>query len=169
MKRTTLLLLLLALSAAVHAQTSLKTGTAAPAFSGTSVNGSLVDLESMRGSVVMVTFWSTKCEICRHEMPTLNGFIDRFAGKKVAFLALSMESPETIKPYLRSHPTKLTVLPNSFGVVLKYADRDKRGNLDMGFPSYFLLDADGLIAYRSYGWDKTRELESRITGLLRDN
>ena len=57
-------------------------------------------------------------------------------------------------------------MPNSFGVVLQYADRDKAGNLDMGFPSFFVIDQQGLVRYRSSGFDKTAPLDAAIGKLL---
>ena len=148
------------------AQTRLTPGTAAPAFSISSLEGDSYDLSTMRGSVVVITFWSTKCLICRNEIPKLNNFTSRYGGKNVVFLALTMEDDDRVSFFLRNNPFNFHILPNSFGVVLQYADRDKAGNIDMAFPSYFLIDQSGTVAYRSYGWDKTGELDARISNLL---
>jgi peroxiredoxin len=160
------LIVVLLLATGIFAQSSLRPGNPAPAFSATDLSGKQHDLFEMRGSVVVVTFWSTRCQICHREIPKLNNFVTRYADKPVVFLALSTESDDKIKAYLKSYPTNLLVLPNSFGVVLQYADRDKNGNIDMGFPSYFVIDTAGKIAYRSYGWDKTKELENKIAQLI---
>jgi hypothetical protein len=50
--------------------------------------------------------------------------------------------------------------------VLQYADRDRSGNINMGFPAYFLVDRDGSIHVKTSGWDKTQNLETQITKLL---
>lgn len=166
MKKLSLLLLALALVVPSAAQTALKMGSTAPEFAASSIDGSYYDLNTMRGRVVVLTFWSTKCAICRSEIPKLNGFMSRYDEKKVVFLAASLENEEKISSYLRSNPFKFHVLPNSFGVVLQYADRDKQGNIDMGFPAYFVIDQTGNVAYRANGWDKTEELDSRISKLI---
>ncbi len=57
------------LAAAAFAQQSIKIGSAAPAFSGTTIDGSPVELRSLEGKVVVMTFWSTRCLICHTEMP----------------------------------------------------------------------------------------------------
>lgn len=166
MRKLFLILLALACVIPSAAQTALKAGNAAPTFAASSLDGSYYDLNSMRGRVVVLTFWSTKCAICRSEIPKLNSFASRFDEKKVVFLAATMENQAKVEPYLKTNPFKFHILPDSFGVLLQYADRDKQGNIDMGFPSYFLIDQTGTVAYRSGGWDKTDELDSRITKLL---
>jgi peroxiredoxin len=161
-----LILVLLAFSMPGAAQVTLKAGNRAPAFAAESLDGNYYDLSAMRGRVVLITFWSTKCMICRSEIPKLNAFPAKYDEAKVAFLALTLESDEQITAYLKSNPFKFHILPNSFGVVLQYADRDKQGNIDMGFPSYFLIDEKGVVAYRGSGWDKTGEIASRIDQIL---
>ncbi|MEO6654668.1 MAG: TlpA disulfide reductase family protein [Pyrinomonadaceae bacterium] len=154
------------LTLSTPAQTRLRVGSEAPIFAGTSMDGTPYDLNELRGSVVVVTFWSTKCEICHRELPKLNRFIERYDTNKVVFLALTMENEDKIAGYLKSNPFKFQILPNSFGVVLQYADRDKAGNIDMGFPSFFVIDQDGLVQYRSSGYDKTAPLDAAITKLM---
>jgi peroxiredoxin len=147
------------------AQHSIKIGSAAPAFSGTTIDGSPVDLRSLEGKVVVMTFWSTRCLICHSEMPKLNAMTTRFDPSKVVFLALSMENEEKIAGYLKKNPIRSQVVPNSFGAVLQYADRDRNGNLDMGFPAYFVIDQKGLLKHRSSGYDKTVAIETVIAKL----
>ena len=166
MRKLFLILLALACVIPSAAQTALKAGSAAPTFAASSLDGSYYDLNSMRGQVVVLTFWSTKCAICRSEIPKLNSFASRFDEKKVVFLAATMENQAKVEPYLKTNPFKFHILPDSFGVLLQYADRDKQGNIDMGFPSYFVIDQAGTLAYRGGGWDKTVELDSRISKLL---
>lgn len=156
------------LAIAATAQTSLKQGMSAPVFTASALDGSYIDLAQLNDKVVVLTFWSTKCEICRSEIPKLNGFTTRYDSEKVMFLALTMENETRLDPFLKANPFKFHILPNSFGVVLQYADRDKGGNIDMGFPSYFVIDK-GSVVYRGSGWDKTEELESRISQLVASN
>lgn len=167
----TVLIIIFALIFALPAlgQQELKAGTAAPTFAAPSLDGTYYDLAAMRGKVVVLTFWSTKCEICRNEIPTLNSFLVKYDERKVVFLALSMDNEAKLNAYLRSNPFKFHILPNSFDILLKYADRDSEGNLDMGFPSYFVIDKSGKLAYRADGWDRTNELDSRIAKLLAAN
>lgn len=154
------------LSFHVFSQTGLRVGSLAPAFSGNAMDGTCTDLNELRGSVVVLTFWSTKCEICRHEFPKVNQIVESYAGKNVVFLSLTMENEAKVEEYLKKNRLASRVLPNSFGVVLQYADRTKDGNLDMGFPSFFVIDQAGLVRYHSSGFDKTSSLASAIGRLV---
>lgn len=161
----TITLLFLTFSTA-FSQTRLGIDTPAPTFSGTGLDGSTIDLAGLRGRVVVMTFWSTRCAICHSELPKLDLMTAKFDPSKVVFLALSMENEEKISGFLRKNPFRFQIVPNSFGVVLQYADRDRYGNLDMGFPSYFVIDQQGTIRHRANGYDKTRGIEAVIGKLI---
>lgn len=154
------------LTVGAFAQQSIKVGSEAPAFSGTAMDGSPVELRSLEGKVVVMTFWSTRCLICHNEMPKLNAMTTRFDPSKVVFLALSMENEERIAGYLKKNKVSSQVVPNSFGTVLQYADRDRTGSLDMGFPAYFVIDQAGKVQHRSSGYDKTSGIEAVIGKLV---
>ncbi len=157
--------LLLILSFTAVAQTSLKIGSQAPAFSGNAMDGTCNDLSELRGKVVVLTFWSTKCEICRHEFPKVNQMVKVYENRNVVFLALTMENEAKVEAYLQKNQLAPTILPNSFGVVLQYADRTADDRVDMGFPSFFVIDKAGTIQYRSSGFDRTASLNAAIERL----
>ena len=159
-----LLTSLLAITA--HSQQKLKTGDIAPALSAPALSGQLYDLGNLKGKVVVMTFWSTRCNICHSEIPKLNKIADRFKGQDVVFLGLTTDNEAKVENYLRSTPFQFSILPNSFGVLLQYADRDRQGNIDMGYPAYFVLDQNGNLDYRASGWDKTSNIDSSIGRLL---
>lgn len=165
-KLSIILVALLLTASAALGQQALKPGELAPSFSGQALDGTLMDLNQMSGKVVLLTFWSTRCEICRNEIPHLNRVVDRYRGKDVVFLAVTMDNEAKIDPFLKRNPFHFTILPNSIGVMLKYADRDRAGNLDMGFPAHFLINRRGAIASRTYGWDKAANIDSQISRLL---
>ncbi|MCE7961207.1 MAG: TlpA family protein disulfide reductase [Acidobacteria bacterium ACB1] len=167
MRRSLLILAILtAFGISAGAQNRLRVGEQAPVFTTAAIDGTQVDLAASRGKVVLVTFWSTRCAICQSEIPKLNEMRARLGGKNVELLALSMEPESRITPFLKKHRFDFRIIADSFDVVLKYADRDKEGNLNMGFPAYFLIDAQGRIAFKDSGWDHSMELESRINSLL---
>jgi len=160
-----LTLLLLLLPFAATAQSSLRVGSPAPAFSGNAMDGTCNDLSALRGKVVVLTFWSTKCEICRHEFPKVNQIVKSFENRDVVFLALTMENEAKVEAYLRKNQLTQTILPNSFGVVLQYADRTADERIDMGFPSFFVIDKAGTIQYRASGFDRTASMNAVIERL----
>ncbi len=151
---------------AISGQQSLQKGTAAPEFTAQTLTGRQLSTKDLQGKVIVLTFWSTRCEICHVEMPKLNQVAERYRGKDVVFIAATMEGEAKIEPYLRKTPFSFDIVPNSFGIVLKYADMDRSGNINMGFPAYYVINKKGLIEHRSNGWDKTAYLDSQIGRLL---
>jgi peroxiredoxin len=143
-----------------------KVGTAAESFNATSLEGKDIYLQDYRGKVVVMMFWSTRCEICHSEIPKLNKITDKFVGKDVVFMGLTIENETKVNLYLQKKPFKFTIVPNSLGVLLKYADRDGSGNPNVGFPFYFVINQSGEITYKSSGWDKTGKIDSEINRLL---
>jgi peroxiredoxin len=161
-----ILFVTLALGVAAIAQQGLSNGSNAPQFSLAGIDGQTYDLNQLRGKVVLVTFWSTRCNICHSELPNMNKLATRYKGQPVVFLALTMDNESKVSSYLKSNEFDFTIVPNSFGAVLQYADRDRTGNIAMGFPAYYLIDQNGIVRFRSSGWDKTPDVDSQIGRLL---
>ncbi len=141
-------------------------GTVAESFNGTTLEGKDFYLDDLRGKVIVMTFWSTRCVICHEEQPKLNKLANKYQGKDVVFMGLTMENETKVSLYLQKKPFNFTIVPNSLGVILKYADRDNQGNPNMGFPAYFVINQTGEIIYKSNGWDKTGKIDSEINKLL---
>jgi peroxiredoxin len=135
-------------------------------FSTAAMDGSRVELAALKGRVVMLTFWSTRCPICQAEIPRLNQMSRGYSQSDVVFLAATPDSEAKITPYLKQNPFGFQILPNSFDLLLKYADRDSQGNLNFGYPAYFVIDQQGQIAYQSSGWDKVKPIDSTIRRLI---
>ncbi|MGQ0542456.1 MAG: peroxiredoxin family protein [Blastocatellia bacterium] len=166
MRVLSILVILLSLSVASFAQQALKTGQAAPDFEAQTIGGQTYNLSQLQGKVVVVTFWSTRCDICVAEIPKLNRVVERYKDKDVVFLAMTMEGNGKVETFLRKVPFNFGIVPNSFGVVLKYADKDRSGNINMGFPAHFVINKKGEIEHRMDGWDKAASLDSQISRLL---
>ncbi|MEZ5345857.1 MAG: TlpA disulfide reductase family protein [Pyrinomonadaceae bacterium] len=164
MKFLALLILVLTFSVAGFGQQEV--GTSAQNFTQANMLGEDVELANLKGKVVIMTFWSTKCEICESEIPKLNSLVDKYKGRDVVFLGLTMNHQPMVEAYLKKKTFKFTILPNSFGVVLKYADRDKSGRLNMGYPAHFVIDQSGEVVLKTAGFKKSEKLDSTIGGLL---
>ena len=162
MRKLTLILLLLTSSFTAFAQQK----PLAQDFSAVSLDGKTFDLSELKGSVVAIAFWSTRCVICHAEIPKLNRLVEENKGKDVVFLAFTNENEGRVQQYLAKTPLNYNIIPNSFGTLLKYAEKDKNGNINMPYPAYFLINRRGEIEYKSSGWDKTEKIGAEITRLL---
>lgn len=155
--------LLLLASLAVFAQAPKPR---AEAFEVADMKGETVSLEALRGKVVVLTFWSTRCVICHGEIPKLNQMASAFKGKNVVFLAVTMENPNKVEAYVKDRPFDFEIIPNGFGVLLKYATKDESGTLNMPYPTFFIIGPDGEVEMKTEGTGKTPKMSSMIDSLL---
>ena len=83
--------LTLILTFSIFAFSQQKVGEDAQNFTGVNMNDETVELEKLKGKVVILTFWSTRCQICIAEIPKLNKLVDKYKGEEVAFSWLNYE------------------------------------------------------------------------------
>lgn len=155
---------ILALSIAASAQFTPK----AAEFSSVNMDGEKVELKQLKGKVVLLTFWSTRCPICHREIPRLNKMAQSYAGKDVIFLAPTAETEQQVNAFIRRSPFEFDILPNSSDLMFKYATRDANGRFRMGYPAYFVIDRAGKIEMSAMGWDHVGKVDATINRLLKD-
>ena len=166
MKNLAILFLVLVFSSAAFAQ---KGKVFAEDFSAVSMNGQTVQMSSLKGNVVVISFWTTRCPICHEEIPKLNSLASHYKNKNVVFLGLTTDNETKVEAYVKKNPFAFNIIPNSFGILLKYADKDRNGNLMMGYPAHFVINQQGEIELKTSGFDKTEKLDSEINRLLATN
>lgn len=135
-------------------------------FETVDMAGSTVNLESLRGKVVVLAFWSTRCVICHGEIPKLNRMALSYRNKDVVFLAVSMENPKKIAAYLKDRPFEFNIIPNGFDVLLKYAKKDTDGTITMPYPTFFVVNQRGDVELKTEGVGKTSLMGGLIDSLL---
>jgi len=167
MRFLTVLFVSFLLTVSVYAQTNKNSKPLAETFIGTSLDGNPVDLAALKGKIVLVTFWSTKCPICSAEIPKLNQIAAKYSGRDVVFLGLTTDNPDKVKQYIKKKPFNFNLLPSSFGILLKYADKDHDGNVTMGYPAHFLVNQKGELELKNSGFGKTEKLDAQIARLLK--
>ncbi|CAN5345162.1 thioredoxin family protein [soil metagenome] len=168
MRFLSILFFTILLSLSVFAYSNSGAKPLAENFAGTSLDGKTINLSDLRGKVVVVSFWTTRCAICAAEVPKLNKLANTYKGKNVVFLGLTTDNEAKVKDYLKKKPFNFEILPNSFGTLLKYADRNGN-NINMGYPTHFLINQKGEIELKTDGYDKSATLDSNINRLLMSN
>jgi len=69
-------------------------------------------LDSLRGSITVVSFWATWCAPCREELPRLSKLSQQLADKDVHFVAISIDESKDrakIEPFLEKNNVSLKV------------------------------------------------------------
>ncbi len=134
----------------------------APAITVTTLEGKQIDLQSLKGRPVLVTFWATTCPGCVKEMPHLAELYKELSPRGLEMIALAMaydpedQVREMIK--LKQPPYKVAL------------DRDGSAALAFGdvklTPTTFLISPDGLIVQQKLGEMDMNALHNRIVGML---
>lgn len=106
-----------------------------PSFQLKTMDGKILDSESLRGKVLVINFWSTTCGPCIKEMPELNQLMEQY--QDVVFLAPAPESAATIKKVLDKYPFNFIILPDAKKLF------DELGI--EGYPKNFFVDKEGII------------------------
>jgi peroxiredoxin len=130
----------------------------APGFALKDMRGSTVTLESLRGKVVVLNFWSKTCGPCLEEMPDFAEFTKIVRDRPdVAVIAVSIdEGPDDVRPtlqtVLREEPPFAVLFDPDAKVV-----GDKYGT--HLFPETWFIDKRGVIRAR---FDGVREWNSPL-------
>jgi thiol-disulfide isomerase/thioredoxin len=139
-------------------------GRPAPPLSLHTLDGRTIGSDSLRGQVVILSFWATWCGPCKEELPLLSAYAARHAGEGLTVLGFSLDEPEQLDAVRRvagtlSFPSGLLGEPwvPGYGRIWK-------------LPVNFTIDRQGILADNSWNderadWTPER-LERIVTPLL---
>jgi peroxiredoxin len=120
-------------------------GKKAPDFTLKDTNDRQVSLASLRGSVVVISFWATWCPPCRDEMPALNKLYRDSKDRGLVVIAVSTDrSASPVKDFLGKNPL-------DFPVLMDPGSKVARQFKVFSLPTTFLLDRNGAIVQRYLG------------------
>lgn len=150
-------------SLAVMAQTTAP--DAQPTLRGSTLDGEAFDLQSLRGKVVMVVFWSTDCAVCRDKMPELRANVKGWTGHPFELISVSTDRQRS-NAVSYQQLVNATVPANQRFTTLWTGEpryRDSFGTVGQ-LPSAFLLDKTGRLVEQYQGrippeaWDRIADL-----------
>jgi cytochrome c biogenesis protein CcdA/thiol-disulfide isomerase/thioredoxin len=140
---------------------------AAPDFvaQGPWLNSAPLDLETLRGKVVLVDFWTYSCVNCVRTLPWLKDWYGKYGGQ--GLVVIGVHSPEFA--FERSEANVKRAMGDlgvAWPVVLdnSYAQWEAYGN--RYWPAHYLIDAAGRVRYWHFGEGAYEETEAAILRLL---
>lgn len=134
----------------------------APRVVFVTLEGQRLALSSLRGRVVLVTFWATSCPACLRDMPQLVALHQELEPRGLTLIAVAMpyDPPSRVLLMSRQRALPYTVALDVQGKVLQ-AFGDVPGT-----PTSFLIDPDGRIVDRQVGPLDFPALKARIMALV---
>lgn len=113
----------------------------------TFTDGTSSDFGQLRGTPLLLTFWSVNCPTCLHDMPKLAALHEELSPKEASVIAVSIpQDPPpaimaTVRAFRPGYPTALDVQGDIARAVAGVE----------ATPLTLLIDREGRIVHRSYG------------------
>lgn len=133
---------------------------------GKTMQPATVDLQQLRGKVVMLFFWSTACPVCLDKLPELRRNLQGWRGKDFVIVAVSQDrSMDDLKAY-EQVLDRISPPDAQMKIVWRRdpAHRDSFGDLPTNTPTTVVLDRNGVVTKQVRGrmapelWDDVAEL-----------
>lgn len=126
-------------------------GQAAPAIQARDIDGEAINLDDLKGRVVLVEFWASWCPPCLAAIPRLNALQDRYQDEGLTILGVNVDakqpgtSPEEVRSQVRSLLIDFLV---PWQVILNgEGDQDLTASYGVTeIPASFLIDQEGRVA-----------------------
>jgi thiol-disulfide isomerase/thioredoxin len=133
---------------------------AAPVMRVYLLDGRVLDLEQLRGKVVLVNFWATWCPYCRHEMPAMEAFHRDYRDKGFEIIALSQDDdPGKVDEFLRKEGFHFPVALEPPGVSVAFGGVSR-------LPTSFVIDKRGKVRHKISGQVHYARLKGLVEPLL---
>jgi peroxiredoxin len=125
-------------------------GNPAPDFTLVDRTGKEWTLSGLKGQVVFINFWATRCPPCREEMPSMQRVYERLPRDKFEMLAiLNRDAPSMADIFIRNVAVTMPVLDDQNNVVGAVYGLT-------GLPETYIVDKQGVLREKFIGpaqWD----------------
>ncbi len=124
----------------------------APDFSITTSEGEYIALDDLRGRVVLLDFWGTWCPPCVASVPSLRDMHKRYAKEK-SFVMISVsvhDEEDKWRGFIFKNQMNWSQFRDRDGKMQRAFRVDK-------FPTYILIDHEGIVRFRASGLSFERE------------
>jgi peroxiredoxin len=135
----------------------LQADTLAPDFTAAVNEGDSLRLTDLRGKIVFMDFWYVGCHPCQLAVPAIEKMYEEFGRDgDVVFLGVNpvdKKDDSFLKKFLASRGVKYKILladrsvPEAYGVT--------------GYPTFFIIDREGVIRWSAVGYAEGYEEEFR--------
>ena len=134
----------------------------APDISLNFINGQKIDINSLQGKPLLVTFWATTCSTCIKEMPHLVELYDELNkdGFEIIGIAMSYDPPNQVVEL-----SEMRNIPYPIALDIDGSAAKAFGNVKVT-PTSFLIGPQGNIVQQKTGEMNIEDLRMRVKELL---
>jgi thiol-disulfide isomerase/thioredoxin len=140
-------------------------GKASPGFDYENYKGGKTKLSDLKGKYVYIDLWATWCAPCRAEIPYLQKIEEKYHGKNIEFVSISIDKAKDNEKW------KKFVTDKKLGGVQLFADKDWESEFVVnygvtGIPRFILIDPQGNILKSDASRPSDPELDKQLSALL---
>jgi peroxiredoxin len=138
-----------------------KVGQIAPNFTLNDIDGNKFSLSDYRGQVIVIDLMATWCGPCKTEMAHLKEIFSKYDHNDVWIMSIDVDNAETV--------SQLREFKNEYGSDWTFATQGSSVGTAYGvtgIPQMYIIDQDGIVAYKNTGVTSSGELSSEIDKLL---
>lgn len=137
----------------------------APNFDYENAKGGKTTLESLKGKYVYIDVWATWCGPCRAEIPSLKKVEEKYHGKNIEFVSISVDVEKDHEKW------KTFVKEKELGGTQLYADKNWLSDFIKAFninsiPRFILIDPKGNVVDADAARPSDPRLQEQLSGLL---
>lgn len=138
----------------------------APQFDYVNVEGAKVKLESLLGKYVYIDVWATWCGPCRAEIPSLKKVEEKYEGKNIQFVSISVDVDKDLEKW------KTFVKDKKLGGIQLFADKNWMSDFIQAFkinsiPRFLLIDPAGMVVDADAARPSDPKLVEKLDSLLK--
>ena len=126
-------------------------------FAVTTLDGRELRLSDLRGSIVMVDFWSSWCPPCRAEAPVIVEAYERWSKLGVEFVGISIWDTEAeVRDFINRHGIEYpNAIDDEGGIAVEFGVK--------GIPEKFFVNPEGEIVRKVNGPNTSQSLDEVLT------
>lgn len=119
----------------------------APDVVFTTIDGTRISMDSLKGKVVLVNFWATNCTACIKEMPQLISTYNQFNKQGFVLIAVATpdDPPSQVLNYTQQKKLPFPVMHDGLSEI-----SSKFGDISLT-PTAFIYDQQGHLLQRTIG------------------
>ena len=140
-------------------------GKPSPDFDYENYKGGKTKLSDLKGKYVYIDLWATWCGPCRAEIPFLKTTEEKYHGKNIEFVSVSIDKASDNEKW------KKFVADKNLGGIQLFADKDWSSDFVTsygvtGIPRFILIDPKGNIVSPDAERPSSPELQKQLDSLL---
>jgi len=140
--------------------------TIAPSFDYENHKGGKTSLESLKGKYVYIDVWATWCGPCRAEIPYLKKVEEKYQGKNIEFISISVDAEKDHDKW------KTFVTDKNLGGIQLFADKSWNSDFTKAFqinaiPRFILIDPNGVVVDADAKRPSNPKLQEQLDALLK--